>query len=168
MPLFHSHRNKHDVQQLQTDLAKLPPPSASEPTSPILLDSSSSSVQDGRAVSFASGSGSDVTRSETVSSTGSGEGEKKLKHGHSLSIGHLSRGSSSHSASLKSHKSSGPPPFVLPARLTPLGLVQFSLETILTIPGYPLDELRNEIMPQLYHAAYSHRLVISGASRDVR
>lgn len=156
------------MQKLETDFSNFPSPSAaaSEPSTPILLDSPSSGAHSGRGVSFASastgaassgdGAESQYTRSDTMSSTGSDE--KKSKHGHSLSLGHL-RGAAGSAVSHKSSKSSGPPPFVLPAQLTPLSLVELALTTILTIPGYSLDELRNEIMPQLYHSAYSHRWV---------
>ncbi|GAA5882688.1 hypothetical protein JCM16303_006544 [Sporobolomyces ruberrimus] len=62
----------------------------------------------------------------------------------------VSRGASQSSTSSHSVRS-------LPEPETPIQLAELAFSTILTIPGPPLEELRNEIFPRLFHDAYSHR-----------
>lgn len=89
--------------------------------------------------------------SSTISSTSSGADSEK-KHRRALSFGRTKTGGHGHSHA-------EPPAFHLPKHLTPVSLVECAITTLFSVPGYPLDELRNEILPQMYHAAYSHRCV---------
>ncbi|GAA6019958.1 hypothetical protein JCM11491_006720 [Sporobolomyces phaffii] len=59
----------------------------------------------------------------------------------------VSRGASQSTQSIRS----------IPDPETPLQLAELAISTILTVPGPPLDELRNDIFPKLFHDAYSHR-----------
>ncbi|ORY88085.1 hypothetical protein BCR35DRAFT_277127 [Leucosporidium creatinivorum] len=160
MPSKHFFRSpKPDVAQLTTDLDSSAL-SSSPSTSPVL--ESSSSLSGGRAISFASGTsgdatspglGLDIPRSDTISSTFSSTssgGDSEKKHRRALSFGRTKTG--------HHHSHAEPPAFHLPKHLTPVSLVECAISTLFSVPGYPLDELRNEILPQLYHEAYSHRV----------
>lgn len=46
----------------------------------------------------------------------------------------------------------------LPIPTTPIALAELALQTLLTTPGPSCEELRNELLPQLYHEAYQHRV----------
>ncbi|GAA6027737.1 hypothetical protein JCM8097_008008 [Rhodosporidiobolus ruineniae] len=40
----------------------------------------------------------------------------------------------------------------------PVALVEKAIELMLSVPGPPIEQLRREIAPKLYHSAYSHRV----------
>ncbi|KAM0748061.1 hypothetical protein T439DRAFT_328047 [Meredithblackwellia eburnea MCA 4105] len=46
----------------------------------------------------------------------------------------------------------------LPTPSDPVALAQLALQTLLTHPGPPIEELKEDLLPQLYHSAYQHRV----------
>ncbi|GAA5849783.1 hypothetical protein JCM8547_000562 [Rhodosporidiobolus lusitaniae] len=63
-----------------------------------------------------------------------------------------------HSHSSSSSKSSEPVPYALTVPDDPVHLVETALSIVLSVPGPSLDQLRTELIPKLYHRAYSHRV----------
>lgn len=98
-----------------------------------------------------------MSRTETtgsaLSGTSSGAEEKeKEKKRH---LPHLRGAGGRHHSKKKSE--SDALPFALPEKLTPVTLVETAITTAFTVPGPSIDQLRDVILPQLYHEAYSHR-----------
>ncbi|SCV69513.1 BQ2448_2533 [Microbotryum intermedium] len=120
-------------------------------------------------VGTSSGAGpTSLTHSDTMSSTSSSSSSHPTSgsstHGSSSSSklsslalssivkGH--HGSSTHSS--KHSSPSAPEPFILPR--DPIALCEAAMSSILTIPGPPIEQLKKEIWPQLFHIAYEHRV----------
>ena len=115
--------------------------------------------------SESSQSGILLTRNDTASTTGSSSdlhtsiqsSSSSKKHGHGLP---KLRSGSSHALPSIKHRSSGSEslPWTLPPHLEPVQLVELAISTAYTIPGPPINELRDVILPQMFHVgAYLHR-----------
>lgn len=48
--------------------------------------------------------------------------------------------------------------YELPKFRDPIHLAETAITTLFSIPGPPLDQLKNEILPKVYHEAYEHRV----------
>lgn len=151
--IFRSHKHDHAaVQDTQSKLAGLSvstegqtvPDHDQEPlqASPLSMNQPSSSLH------YALNQENDsahssilLSRNDTQSTTGSlpsnvsSTSSKKSKVPHQLS------------------KYRDPGPWVLPPHLEPVQLVELAISTLYTIPGPPIEELRNFILPQMFHVS---------------
>ncbi|BGP15738.1 hypothetical protein JCM10213_007967 [Rhodosporidiobolus nylandii] len=50
------------------------------------------------------------------------------------------------------------PPYHLVVPTDPVHLVEKAISLVLSVPGPPIEQLRTELVPKLYHSAYSHRV----------
>ncbi|GAA5968853.1 hypothetical protein JCM11641_000757 [Rhodosporidiobolus odoratus] len=69
----------------------------------------------------------------------------------------VSHGSHASGTKRKS-RSSSPTPYQLKIPDDPVHLVETAICLVLTVPGPPIEQLRTELIPQLYHKAYEHRV----------
>lgn len=173
MPLFH-HSHKHTASREEAPSTKLGELSlSSEPESISANEqqlqhqhsSAPSSILTNRHENSISSESGSYSRSDTLASTSSHGSTKKssthslglskpFKH-HTTSHSHSGKPSRGHSTS-DSTTSSG---WYLPSNLDPIALVELAISTTFTIPGPSMDELRSEILPQLFHVdGYAHRV----------
>ncbi|KDE04317.1 hypothetical protein MVLG_05271 [Microbotryum lychnidis-dioicae p1A1 Lamole] len=115
-----------------------------------------------------SNGGPSLTHSDTMSSTSSsssshptsglsthGSSSSSSKHS-SLALSSFVKGHHGSSHSGKHSSSPAPEPFILPR--DPIALCEAAMSSILTVPGPPIEQLKKEIWPQLFHIAYEHRV----------
>lgn len=136
MPLFHHHHKSHKAEHTEADQS-----SRQLVHSDTVASTSSSN----------SGTSSSLPRTDTVtSSTSSTESKQSKMH----SLAHTLTGTGYYHNS----KEFDPNPFILPR--DPVALVQKAVEVLFTVGQgeVPIDRLFNEIIPQLYHDAYAHRV----------
>ncbi|GAA6062200.1 hypothetical protein JCM10212_006481 [Sporobolomyces blumeae] len=125
-----------------------PPDSASSSQPPVRIDTQSSGQSDESSQSGSRLSG--LSRLHHAISRGT----NPTSHSHSHS--HTRSPSSSTSISNAGHSLSLDPVH-FPEPSTPLHLAELAIAAILTVPGPPLEVLRAEIFPKLFHEEYSHR-----------
>ncbi|KAM0787381.1 hypothetical protein ACM66B_003466 [Microbotryomycetes sp. NB124-2] len=103
-------------------------------------------------------SGEHFARTDSTSSSGAASSVASSRHSR-FSFGHHSINKDAVVGSIKSKSASLPPPFERPHDLEPIGLAQLGLSVCLTVPGYPLEEMEQVIIPALFHVpGYSHRV----------
>ncbi|GAA6024244.1 hypothetical protein JCM10207_006970 [Rhodosporidiobolus poonsookiae] len=102
-----------------------------------------------------------VETQDTQSSKGSGSSDtpsspRSSKFSFSSLHDAVSRGSSKRGSHSEADGETGA--YHLEPPTDPVHLVETAIALVLTVPGPPLRQLRDELIPRLYHKAYSHRV----------